>query len=812
MLKKEYNPQYIESKWQERWESDRLYHASEDSDKPKWYYLVMFPYPSGPLHVGHWFMYAPPDAKARYLRMKGYNVLFPIGFDAFGLPAENAAIKRAIHPKEWTYNNIEEMRVSFRRMGSSYNWEREIISCDPEYVRWTQWLFLQMYKNGLAYRTFAPVDWCPKCNTTLAREQVIGENRVCERCDTPVVKRELNQWLFRITKYADELLDFSDIDWPERVKIMQTNWIGRSEGADVVFKSEMGDDITVFTTRPDTLWGATFMVLAPEHPLVDKLTTLDRRSEVESYVAQAARESEVDRTATDREKTGVFIGAYAINPVNGERIPIWTADYVLITYGTGAIMAVPAHDERDFEFANKFNLPIRVVIAPPDWDSQPLMEAYTGDGAMVNSGSFDGTLTAGGEAVRKIIVWLEEEKIGTGQVRYRLHDWLISRQRYWGAPIPIIYCNKCGTVPVPEENLPVLLPEDVDFMPTGESPLKYHEGFRQTSCPECNGQAEREIDTMDTFVDSSWYWFRYVNPDYEKGFMDPHRAGYWLPVDQYVGGVEHATLHLLYSRFFTKALHDMGYVDHDEPFLRLFNQGLILGEDGEKMSKSRGNVVDPAEYVSTHGVDVFRTFLMFIGPWSRGGPWSTQGIRGVARFYQRVWDLIMEPSPKVAGVATEDQVAELHRKVHQTIRKVNQDVDRFEFNTAVAALMEFVGYLIGAKETTLTQTDAWTEAIRSLVLLLAPLGPHIAEELWEQLGYEYSVHRQAWPEYDEALAAEETFTLVVQVNGKLRDKLEVPVSITEDEAKELALQSEKVKRHMNDLPPKHVIYSSLDKV
>ena len=648
-----YNPKAIEPKWQARWAEDDLYHAPDESERPERYFLLMYPYPSGRLHAGHWFMYAPPDARARYLRMKGYNVMFPMGFDSFGLPAENAAIKRGVPPKVWTYDNIADMRHSFTIMGASYDWDRMVITSDPEYYRWTQWLFIQFFKHGLAYREFAPVDWCPHCNTTLAREQVVGEDRLCERCGTPVIKKDLFQWKFRITNYAEELLDFSGIDWPARVRAMQTNWIGRSEGAQVEFRvpgdggresnfdtpqSAPDTQITVFTTRPDTLWGATFMVLAPEHPLVEVLTTPERKGEVDDYVYLTRRASEIERTAADREKTGVFIGAYAINPVNGERIPIWIADYVLMGYGTGAIMAVPAHDERDFEFAQKYGLPIVPVIRPAagqsaswlptSWNAPnaPVAEpgpegAYTGPGVMINSGPFDGTPVP--EGVGKVIDWLEDTGKGQRAVNYRLRDWLISRQRYWGAPIPIIYCQQCGTVPVPEDELPVVLPDQVEFLPTGESPLKLNESFWRTTCPQCGGPAERETDTMDTFVDSSWYWFRYCSPHDETQWADPAKVKIWTPVDQYAGGIEHATMHLLYARFFTKALNDMGLVDHREPFLRLFNQGLILGEDNEKMSKSRGNVVDPDHVVEQYGADVFRTFLMFIGPWEKGGPWSS---------------------------------------------------------------------------------------------------------------------------------------------------------------------------------------------
>ncbi len=594
-----YDPQVIEAKWREKWEADKLYKAVIDHSKPKFYALTMLPYPSGNLHIGHWYAMTPSDARARFKRMQGYNVMFPMGFDAFGLPAENAAIQRHIHPKTWTMQNIVHEREQLRTMGAMFDWDREAVSCDPRYYRWTEWLFLKLYEMGLAYRKESPVDYCPHCKTTLAREQVIGEERVCERCGTPVIKKNLEQWFWKITDYADELLDFSQIDWPDKIRTAQINWIGRSEGAEVVFKvapedmpddaGEHDGDLVVFTTRPDTLWGATFMVLAPEHPLVDVITKPAFREAVQAYQHQASRSSEIERQSKEREKTGVFTGAYAINPVNGERIPIWIADYVMMTYGTGAIMAVPAHDERDFAFAQKYDLPIPVVIETQEWVEEgrplPLPRAYPGTGVMINSGAFDGT-PAPHPAVEKVTAWLAERGQGKKAVNYRLRDWLISRQRYWGSPIPIVYCDKCGIVPVPYEDLPVLLPDDVDFMPSGESPLKYHEGFLHTTCPKCGGPARRETDTMDTFVCSSWYHYAYLSPYYKADEpahqdsipWDPEEAAYWLPVDTYTGGSEHATMHLIYTRFFTKALRDAGLVDFDEPMLQFRSQGMILGE------------------------------------------------------------------------------------------------------------------------------------------------------------------------------------------------------------------------------------------
>jgi leucyl-tRNA synthetase len=932
-----YNPAEIELKWQQQWEADGLYHSDIDHARPKYYALTMLPYPSGDLHIGHWYAMSPSDARARYLRMKGYNVLFPMGFDAFGLPAENAARQRGVHPYEWTMGNVDKMRRQLRSMGAMFDWRREAVTCLPGYYRWSQWFFLKMYEMGLAYRAFAPVDFCPTCNTTLAREQVWGEDRHCERCNTPVVKKELNQWFFKITEYADELLDFSQIDWPDRVRTMQENWVGRSEGARVTFRAESGANspssyaFDIFTTRPDTLWGATFMVLAPEHPLVAKLTADACRAEVEAYQFQAARQSEIERVATDKEKSGVCIGAYAINPVNGARIPIWISDYVMMTYGTGAIMAVPSHDERDFEFALKFGLPILPVIDRPDgvaksvvapgavrdmgqfaerlgkagvafepgavadrgeglyvtlrgarqiqryletvwevirpghfvevvgarWaivladgihvfdsveaDAQllarcqeldpalgevrTLMEMFWRQpfyrdvlfhheyGRMINSAQFSGT--PGDRAKGRVTEWLTQQGMGEYAVNYRLHDWLISRQRYWGTPIPIVYCDRCGgEVPVPYKDLPVLLPEDAEIPQSGENALKYHEGFLRTTCPQCGGPAIRETDTMDTFMCSSWYNYAYVSPYYREGEpahadsmpFDPEEGAYWLPVDQYTGGIEHATMHLIYTRFFTKAMRDMGVVDFDEPMLRLYNQGMVLGEDGEKMSKSRGNVIAPDDLVQRYGADVVRTYLMFFARWELGGPWDSQGIRGSQRFVEDVWSLIaecprVEPVPACRsrqasnGKASDADIAGLRRLVHQTIRKVTEDIESFAFNTAIAALMSLRNVMKGAKETPVAHTPAWDEAVESLLLLLAPFTPHITEELWHRLGKTESIHLQSWPRWDEAVAAEETVTLVVQVNGRVRDRIEVPVGIDDAEAERLARESGAVQRY-----------------
>jgi leucyl-tRNA synthetase len=805
MKREKYNPAEIQAKWQKKWEADGLYHAHEDDPRRKYYFLTMLPYTSGDLHIGHWYAMSPSDAKARYMRMQGYNVMFPIGFDAFGLPAENAAIKHGIHPFKWTMDNIDHMRAQLKSMGAMFDWTREAITCDPAYYKWTEWFFLKFYEKGLAYRAMAPVDWCPHCNTVLAREQVWGEDRHCERCDTPVIKKDLEQWFFRITRYAEELLDFSKIDWPERVRTMQTNWIGRSEGIEFdLGVKDSSRKIRVFTTRPDTVFGMTFAVLAPEHPLVEELTTPEQRAAVQAYQLKARRLSEIDRLSTERQRDGVFTGAYAINPMNGQQIPLYVADYVLMTYGTGAIMAVPGHDERDCDFATRYSLPIPVVIAPPDWDGNPLPTAYVGEGTMVNSGRFNGMSSA--EGWKAIADEMEQRGIGQRKVNYRLHDWLISRQRYWGAPIPMVYCDQCGLVPVPEGQLPVLLPEDAKFLPTGDSPLKLHAGFLNTTCPKCGGPARRETDTMDTFMCSSWYHMRYTSPGYDKGPIDPAQAKYWLPVDQYTGGIEHATMHLLYTRFFTKACRDCGILDHDEPMLRLFNQGMILGEDNEKMSKSRGNVVNPDDYVGTLGADTTRAYLMFIGPWEAGGPWNTRGIEGVHRFMQRVWGVVTTDPRPVVGEASPQDVAALRRTTHKTIRRVTDDMEAFSFNTMIAALMEFNNYLMKAKETPVVRSEAWQEAIRALILLLAPTAPHLSEELWQRIGGPYSVHNQAWPAYDAAAAADEAITLVVQVNGKVRDRLSVPAGMGEKEAQDLAMRSPKLQQYVAGKSVVKVIY------
>ena len=808
MVDVRYGAREMDRKWQERWAADGIYHVSDDDPRPKWYELTMYPYPSGDLHIGHWYAMAPADCHARFRRMQGYNVLHPMGFDAFGLPAENAAVQRGIHPYTWTMGNIENMRTQLRSMGTVYDWDREVICCLPEYYRWNQWFFLKLLEKGLAYRDKAPVVWCPSCQTVLANEQAV--NGRCERCDTPITRRDMEQWFLRITAYADELLDFSGLlDWPEKILTMQRNWVGRSEGVEISFDiSHLGLDqaeIRTFTTRIDTIFGVTFMVLAPEHPLVEAMTTPERRDEVRAYVDSARRQTEIERLAAERDKTGVFLGASAVNRLNGRDVPIFIADYALMNYGTGAVMGVPAHDQRDFEFAAKYDLPIPVVIAPSGWDGRELKEAHVGEGTMVNSGEFDGLPSTG--AKEAIADSVERQGWGKRTVSYRIRDWLISRQRYWGTPIPMMYCPDCGTVPVPEEDLPVLIPSDAEFRPTGESPLALHQGFVNAACPRCAAAATRETDTMDTFVDSSWYMERFTSPRFSSGPFDPDVMPRWMPVAQYTGGAEHAVMHLLYSRFFTKALRDMGLVDFGEPFHRLYNQGVILGEDHEKMSKSRGNVVNPDEFVDALGADSVRCFLMFLGPWDQGGPWSTSGINGVARWLNRVWEMCRQDSSSLPGEPAGSKAAKsLLRTLHQTIKRCHDDLDRFKFNTAIAALMELSNRMGKSWTEGSVDSATWKECVEKFLLMMAPFAPHLAEELWERTGHEYSIHNQRFPQWDDEMASEEEITLVVQVNGKLRDRLQVPVDISEEEAKSLALASPKVQLHVDDKRVDRTIY------
>jgi leucyl-tRNA synthetase len=798
----DYNPHEIEKKWQNKWAEDKLYEVSEDSDKPKWYALTMFPYTSGDLHIGHWYAMAPSDVHARFKRMQGFNVLHPIGFDAFGLPAENAAIKRGIHPYKWTMQNIDNMRRQLKSIGAIYDWSREVITCQPEYYKWTQWFFLKLYEKGLAYRGKAPVNWCPQCQTVLANEQVL-ESGDCERCGAPVVHRNLEQWFFRITRYADELMQHECIDWPERIKIMQRNWVGKSIGADISFAIDHpaieDKEIRVFTTRPDTIFGVTFMVLAPEHPLVVKLTSSDRRTEVVNYIARSRKLTEIERLSTEKEKDGVFIGAYATNRLTGEKVPIWIADYVLLGYGTGGVMAVPAHDERDFAFAKKYNLPIQLVIAPPQWQGEELEEAYIETGTMVNSGQFNGLSNEKG--IEVVSDFLKEKGWGGQATSYKLRDWLISRQRYWGAPIPVVYCDKCGIVPVPERDLPVTLPEGAEFKPTGESPLKYNQQFVNTACPRCGGAAKRETDTMDTFICSSWYFLRYTSPNTNDAPFDNEKVKYWLPVDLYTGGAEHAVMHLLYARFFTKAIRDIGLVNFNEPFSRLFNQGIIIAQK-QKMSKSKGNVVNPDAYVSELGADAVRAYLMFVAPWEQGGEWNDSGISGISRWFNRLWKLV------TANYKTKinSDNRELKRITHQTIKKVTQNLEKIRFNTMISTLMEFTNYLTKIRETNSASEKDWRQSIEILLVLLAPTAPHLTEELWQRIDNDYSIHNQRWPEWNEELVKDEEITLVVQINGKMRDRLTISASISEDEARNLVLARQKVKDYTENKQITKFIY------
>jgi leucyl-tRNA synthetase len=814
-----YKPAEIEKKWQERWEADDLYRTSEDPSKPKFYCLDFFPYPSGDgLSVGHCRNYIPTDLVSRYKRMRGYNVLHPMGWDAFGLPAENEAILRGRHPSTMVPQYTANFKRQLQLIGTSYDWAREINSSSPDYYRWTQWFFLLLYHRGLAYRATAPANWCPSCATVLANEEV--EAGSCWRCGSPVAKKDLPQWFFRITAYADRLLeDLETIDWPEKIILMQRNWIGRSEGVEIAFGLDAPGveekELRVFTTRPDTVYGVTFMVLAPEHPLVEKLTTPDKRAEVEAYVEAARRQTEIERLSTEKEKTGVFIGAYCENLLNGESVPIFVADYALLTYGTGIVMGVPAHDQRDFDFAKKYGLPIKTVIAPPGYQGEPLEAAYVEPGAMINSGPFHGAPSEEGKTA--VAEYLEKQGWGQRTVSYRLRDWLISRQRYWGAPIPVVYCRKCGEVPVPEEDLPILLPAVEQYEPsgTGKSPLANVPGFVNTRCPRCKGPAERETDTMGGFACSSWYFLRFTSPHYRQAPFEPSAMRYWMPVDLYVGGAEHAVMHLLYARFWTKVMYDAGLVPFHEPFAKLMNQGIVHAADGQRMSKSKGNVITPEAVVEQHGADALRGYELFMAPFEMNVNWSEEGVRGVDRWLHRVWNLVLSPV-ETARLRRAPAASELRRLTHKTIRRVTGDIEKFRFNTMVAALMEYTNGLTVAKEAGPVDADAWGEAIEALLLLLAPLAPHLAEELWERTsaeggsasggGHSYSVHNRSWPEWDEELAREEEITLVVQVNGKLRDRLQVPVDITEEQARELALASVRVRAYINGKQIQRVIY------
>ena len=793
-----YTPGNIEGKWQKKWSKDLVYKVDDNSDRKKWYELTMFPYTSGDIHIGHWYAMAPSDAHARFMNMIGFNVLHPMGFDAFGLPAENAAIKGGEHPKSYTESNMHNMRRQLKSMGNMYDWDREIVTCSPDYYKWNQWFFLQLYNAGLAYRDFAPVNWCPSCNTSLANEQVLDEN-LCERCETIVSRKDVNQWLFRITKYAEELLDFSKLQWPEKINIMQSNWIGQSSGVEFNFDiSEHNlsqETLTTFTTRIDTVFGVTFIVMAPEHHLVKSLTAEEKIEEVERYIEHSSNQSELERLSTEKEKTGVFTGSYCVNSLTGERVPIFIGDYVLASYGTGVVMGVPAHDQRDFEFAKKYDLNIRVVIAPDDWEGQDFTEAFVENGKQVNSGKFDGMKNI--DAMERIANFVEDEGFGNKAIQYRIRDWLISRQRYWGTPIPIIHCSICGAVPVPEKDLPVLLPDDAEFRPTGESPLKLKESFVNVDCPNCGEPATRETDTMDTFVDSSWYQFRFISPNFSDAPFDKNLLKSWGPVDQYTGGAEHAVMHLLYARFFTKALRDIGILNFDEPFIRLFNQGHIIS-GAHKMSKSRGNVVAPDEFVEKYGADTVRCYLMFIGPWSQGGEWSDDGIKGMWRWMNRVWDITSRDFSELENVNLSDESdRKLARLTNKTIKSVYEDLKKFKFNTSLAILMQFTNDLNAIWEMKNIKRGTWIEAIESLILMLSPMAPHITEEMWQKLGNNFSIHSQKFPSWNEELLKEDLITLVIQVNGRVRDTLEVPSETDESTINQLALNSSKVKKHID---------------
>ncbi len=947
-----YNPKEIEPKWQQVWAESGIYKTDMSRTADKFYVIPMLPYPSGDLHIGHWYNFGPTDTVARFRRMLGNNVLTTIGFDAFGLPAENAAIKRGIQPAKWTYSNIDSMKRQIAQIGASYDWDHTLATCQPDFYRWNQWLFLRLYEKGLAYRAKRVVNWCPKDQTVLANEQVVGEDNVCERCGTPVIQKELEQWFFKITDYAERLLDdLETVEWPQKVKTMQVNWIGKSQGALIKFRvPDTRHQIEVFTTRPDTIYGATYMVLAPEHPLVKVITTDECRPRVEQYIEETSHKTELERKEGEKHKTGSFTGAYVLNPATKEKIPIWIADYVLFSYGTGAIMAVPAHDQRDYEFAKKFNLPIKQVIMPCEDDStnppkeefeeveRPtvivhLLDKSTGkyalldwheslegittavmggiekgqtpeqaalneikeeasikdakitkklawvtgarycashkqqnrkavayglvaevenldnqaeiaasekklhtlvwvdkkevldrltpehqklvwnqlwdetslddEGELIDSGKYTGLSSA--EARDKIVADLAKEDVAKEQVNYKLRDWLISRQRYWGTPIPIIYCEKCGIRPVPEADLPVILPEDVEFELSGQSPLTHRPDFVNTSCPECGGPAKRETDTMDTFVDSSWYFLRYLDAKNDKAPFDTDLINRWMPMDHYIGGIEHAILHLLYARFVTKFLHDNYGLDFEEPFKKLTNQGIILGPDGQKMSKSRGNVVNPDEQVNSYGADSLRLYLMFMGPYEQGGPYDMSGIAGSRRFLDRLWVLVGEFLEAEGPNNSKD--LEIAATTHKAIKKVSRDLGQLGFNTAIAAMMSLVNELYKIKaETGISQSTGWRFALETLTQLLAPFAPHITEEIWESLGHDSSIHISNWPLWDDKLVAEEVITLAVQVNGKVRSEIVVAADITEEDAIAAAKSDEKIATQIAGRPVKKAIY------
>ncbi|MGH8952512.1 MAG: leucine--tRNA ligase [Acidimicrobiia bacterium] len=793
-----YDHKSIEAKWQDRWEAEKTFQVTEEESRPKFYNVAMYPYPSGELHIGHVRNYTYIDLITRYKMMQGYNVLSPMGWDSFGLPAENLAIETGVQPQISVANQIAKMKEHFRKLGVAFDWSRELASHDPAFYRWDQWLFLELFERGLAYKTVAPVNWCPKDQTVLANEQVV--DGACERCGTPVEKRNLAQWFFKITDYADRLLDDLEPldDWPDRVRTMQRNWIGRSEGARFrIAVRDMEKTFDVFTTRPDTVFGMTFCVLAPEHPLVERLIEgREHEDEAREYIARAARETEIERLA-EGDKTGVFTGRFAVNPVNESPVPIFIADYVLMGYGTGAIMAVPGQDQRDWDFATRYGLDIIRTVEPASgWEG----EAYVGDGPTINSGFLDGLDRDA--AKERIISWFEEKGIGDGTIQFRLHDWLISRQRYWGSPIPIVDCPECGLVPVPRDQLPVVLPEIEDYAPKGQSPLAALDDWVATTCPNCEGEARRETDTMDTFVDSSWYFFRYTDPHNDQAIFDREKAEYWMPLDQYIGGVEHAILHLLYARFITKFLYDIGLSPVEEPFMRMFTQGMLV-KDGAKMSKSKGNVVPPDRYYDEYGADALRLFELFVGPPTDDAIWNDAGVPGTKRFLDRIWKMGTAEHRFVDREPNEDDVW-LMAETHRTLKRVTEDIDRFHFNTTVSSLMSlanvFQDYLARWP-----REKSFDEAYRIMILMLAPSSPHVAHELWETRGMGTMLATEPWPTWDESLVTESTVTMVVQINGKVRDRVDVPADISADDAEQLALNLEKVQSWIDGAVVRKVI-------
>lgn len=794
-----YNFSEIEKKWQTKWAEGDVFKVTEDPDKEKYYVLEMFPYPSGKLHMGHVRNYSIGDVLARFKKMKGFNVLHPMGWDSFGLPAENAAIKHGVEPSKWTWENIGEMREQLKELGLSYDWDREVATCHPDYYKWMQWIFIQFYKKGLAYKKENPVNWCPSCQTVLANEQVVDGK--CERCKTLVGKKDLSQWYFKITDYAERLLDNLEElpGWPNKVKLMQKNWIGKSIGAEVTFEIDGFDKgLDVFTTRPDTLYGVTYMVMAPEHPYLKELVAGSEYEEsVNAYVDKVQHMSDIERTSTTNEKTGQFTGRYAINPLTGKKVPIFISDYVLMDYGTGAIMAVPAHDQRDFDFAKKFDLEIIPVVDSddPEVDVYDLKAAFAAEGTMINSEMFNGMNNK--EAIEKIIDYLEEKKIGKKSINYKLRDWLISRQRYWGTPIPMIHCDDCGWVPEKEENLPVLLPADVQFTGKGESPLATSKTFVNTTCPVCGKPARRELDTMDTFLDSSWYFLRYCDPKNTEAPFSKEKVDYWMNVDQYIGGVEHAILHLMYARFFQMALYDLGLVSTEEPFKNLLTQGMVI-KDGAKMSKSLGNVVSPAEIIDKYGADTARLFILFAAPPERELDWSDKGVEGSFRFINRVYRMVYDFSQNYSEVPESYEIngdadKNMAYWLNYAIKKVSDDIgERFNFNTAISTIMELVNEMYRYKEGSVNP-GLFGAAIKDLIIMLAPFVPHVTEEMWEHLGYEGSVHDQNWPEYDEKALVKDTVEIVVQVNGKIKEKLDIAGGLSREEMEKTAMENEKVK-------------------